>query len=453
MNRITKTRKVIQVLTVIFAIGLIVIIANFLIHTYRTKQSNTVVHEIDNQSTATDVLVEVGPRGLATDSWDKNQDVPEEVGVDTMKATIFEATVTNSSHATLEDWTLRIDITEDCYLNSSWTGDLEIHQFVAGEENVQTLDLREYQNETMVLKYYVGGSDLLIPLTAGDYIIYHPTAEDNEIDSTTELSGSATFGFIAYSTDGNFDFSRFILNYRLEKSIWDGTEARIFIVLAPTWFFIILMFLALSYITMRYERRLQMQGTITSEFLEVFADFVDAKEETMKGHSKGVAECARAIALKLGMSKNDAENVYYAALVHDIGKCYVPDYILKKQGDLSAEEYETVKTHAAKGAEMLKNCKSVPHAVEAALYHHERYDGTGYPTGKAGEEIPLIGRIICVADCYHVMSTGVVYKEKTSKERIIQELREQKGKQFDPMLADIMIEILEERDMETWEIK
>ena len=172
----------------------------------------------------------------------------------------------------------------------------------------------------------------------------------------------------------------------------------------------------------------------------------------MNGHSERVANYSRMIAHKLGMSKQDTENAYYIGLVHDIGKCYVPDYILKKQGKFTPEEYEVMKTHTTRGAKMLEPCKSIPHIADGALYHHEWYDGSGYPNGAAGEDIPLIARIIGIADAYEAMTGGEGYAAKLTEAQARAELLNGKGTQFDPFLVDVFIDVLDEIEKETWEI-
>ena len=120
----------------------------------------------------------------------------------------------------------------------------------------------------------------------------------------------------------------------------------------------------------------------------------------------------------------------------------MPDSILGKPGKLTEEEFEVIKSHTVRGGEILSSFKSLKNAGEGALYHHERYDGNGYPEGKAGEDIPLIARVICVADSFDAMNTNRVYRKKLTKEQIIRELEDNKGRQFDPNIADIMLDLI-----------
>ena len=121
------------------------------------------------------------------------------------------------------------------------------------------------------------------------------------------------------------------------------------------------------------------------------------------------------------MEKSDCDIVYNAARLHNIGNVFVSEQILRKSGKLTREEYAEVKKHTTRGAELLKDITNIPHVEEAALYHHERFDGTGYPYGKKENEIPLIARIIAVADAYDAMSSERPYRSKLMRDQIREE--------------------------------
>ena len=146
----------------------------------------------------------------------------------------------------------------------------------------------------------------------------------------------------------------------------------------------------------------------------------------------------------MGYSGEELDRIYYIALLHDCGKMGVPDNILNKPDKLTDEEFEEIKSHTERGGEILRRFKSLENAGAGALYHHERYDGKGYPEGKAGEDIPLIARMICVADSFDAMNSNRVYRKKLSPETIREEIEKNKGKQFDPKIADIFLKILKE---------
>ncbi len=191
-------------------------------------------------------------------------------------------------------------------------------------------------------------------------------------------------------------------------------------------------------------KRQERYHSLTDSALRVAAKSIDAKDSYTNGHSFRVAECSREIARRLGWSEEETENVYYMALVHDIGKIGVPDSLLTKPSALTTEEYDVIKRHTTTGAKILEEFEGIPEVELGAKYHHERYDGAGYYEGLSGENIPLVARIIAVADAYDAMASSRVYRPKLEPEKIRQELEEGKGTQFDPKIADIMLKMLDE---------
>ena len=179
-------------------------------------------------------------------------------------------------------------------------------------------------------------------------------------------------------------------------------------------------------------------------FVMSITNIIDARDDYTGGHSKRVASCAVALAEKLGMSREDIFNMGYVGLLHDIGKIGIRDEVLNKPGKLTDREYEMIKRHTLIGADILDGLYFIPHVQEGALYHHERYDGKGYPTGLKGEEIPFFARVINVADSYDAMSTNRVYRPQLTREEIIREFERCKGTQFDPQIAEVFIGMLQE---------
>ena len=191
------------------------------------------------------------------------------------------------------------------------------------------------------------------------------------------------------------------------------------------------------------QREKELKG-VTIESIEAIARTIDAKDTYTNGHSIRVGHYSRIIAEALGMQGDELENLYYIALLHDIGKIGIPDAILNKPGRLTDEEFAIMKSHTTKGAKILKDISTIPNIVEGAKYHHEKYGGGGYPEGLKGEEIPYIARIICCADCFDAMATKRVYKDPYPKEKIISEFERCKEIQFDPNIADVVIKLIEE---------
>lgn len=170
---------------------------------------------------------------------------------------------------------------------------------------------------------------------------------------------------------------------------------------------------------------------------------VDAKDPYTDDHSLRVAHYSLILAEEMGWDHKAAENLYYTALLHDIGKVGIQDTILKKTGNLNENEYEIMKTHTSIGAMILKEMSFLEDIDEGALYHHEKYDGTGYPFGLSGENIPKNARIICVADSFDAMNTARVYRAKCDKAYIIDQIRKGRGTQFDPEVVDAFFRCLE----------
>ncbi len=190
------------------------------------------------------------------------------------------------------------------------------------------------------------------------------------------------------------------------------------------------------------------QVEMGNETVLTIARTVDAKDENTSQHSVRVSEYSVMIARRLGFDDTTCEQLRKAALLHDIGKIGIPDRVLNKPGRLTDEEYEIMKSHVVKGAEILKKFTLVENVQEGALYHHERYDGKGYVHGLKGEEIPLNARIIGIADAFDAMTANRVYRKKLDFEFVIGELKKGRGTQFDPQLVDIMLQLIEEKQID-----
>ena len=197
-------------------------------------------------------------------------------------------------------------------------------------------------------------------------------------------------------------------------------------------------------ITEHQKRELERQITMGKQTIMAIARTVDAKDENTSQHSQRVSEYSVMLARELGFTEEECENLRNAALLHDIGKIGIPDSILNKPAKLTDEEYAIMKTHVTRGAEILKDFTMIDHVVEGAKYHHERYDGKGYPSGLAGEEIPIYGRIIGVADAFDAMTQNRVYRKKLDISWVLEEIERCKGSQFDPDIADIMVRLVHE---------
>lgn len=166
---------------------------------------------------------------------------------------------------------------------------------------------------------------------------------------------------------------------------------------------------------------------------------VDAKDAYTCGHSERVALLSRHLAIEIGLADSEVEQIYMAGLLHDVGKIGVPESVLQKTGRLTADEFEQMKKHPQIGARILADVKQIKPIVPGVLHHHERFDGKGYPAGLAGNTIPLMGRIICLADCFDAMTSNRTYRKALPLEVALNEIRRCAGTQFDPALAEAFL--------------
>jgi diguanylate cyclase (GGDEF)-like protein/putative nucleotidyltransferase with HDIG domain len=169
---------------------------------------------------------------------------------------------------------------------------------------------------------------------------------------------------------------------------------------------------------------------------------IDTKDHYTFQHSQNVANYASTLAIACGMDQQFADVAKEAGLLHDIGKIGIPEDILNKPGKLTQEEYEVMKTHVENSVGIIRHLPSLDYVIPAVLSHHERYDGAGYPRGIAGEDIPLMGRILCIVDSFDAMVSKRSYKKAMSVERALEIIRTEAGKQFDPKLAEIFIALV-----------
>lgn len=192
------------------------------------------------------------------------------------------------------------------------------------------------------------------------------------------------------------------------------------------------------------KERKQHMDVLLDQTAQVLASAIDAKDKYTHGHSTRVAQYSKEIAMLSGKSEQECEEIYYAALVHDVGKIGISDTVINKKGRLTDEEYEEMKKHPVIGRDILSSINLSPFLVEGAYYHHERYDGKGYPEGKKGEETPELARIIAVADAYDAMTSKRSYRDPLPQQKVREEIEKGIGTQFDPTFAKIMLRLIDE---------
>lgn len=176
--------------------------------------------------------------------------------------------------------------------------------------------------------------------------------------------------------------------------------------------------------------------------ISAWANSIDDKSRYTKEHSNKVRRYAEAIGKRVYLSDNELKTLAIASILHDIGKQDIDVSILNKAGPLTDEEYNKIKTHSSKGAQILRSIDMLKEATSAVYHHHERYDGHGYPEGLKGEKIPYLARILGVADAFDAMTSERPYKPKKSIHEAIIELQDNAGTQFDPEIIDAFIHVL-----------
>ena len=448
MNNVRLSKKA----NIVFLAVLLVIAAVFAASVIKTNAYNSKSHSAvfagqelfseGGDKTALDVFVSAGAR---SSTWGKIFDFNNEgITENNYQAYTYDFTVTNNTGDEVKDFVFRLTFSEEVFLASAWNGALEIHQNTPDGELVDTVpDLREFHPDNHSLQIVTVDGEPFVAMKAGDYLNYIPSTSMNAMEMPIEPHEATTPGIILYVAMGeSIEGSSLELDYTFNRLLTSEPLFWISVGAAAAWLITLVIFMITSAQIKKYKERHERDNIIINESIETFTGFIDAKDPYTNGHSKRVAIYTKQIAQEMGYSGEELDRIYYVALLHDCGKIGVPDSILGKPGKLTDEEFEIIKSHTVRGGEILNSFKSLRNAGEGALYHHERYDGKGYPEGRSGEDIPLIARIICVADSFDAMNTDRVYRNKLPREKIIEEFEKNKGLQFDPKIADIMLNII-----------
>ena len=194
------------------------------------------------------------------------------------------------------------------------------------------------------------------------------------------------------------------------------------------------------------ERKTHENERLTLHVVQTLAEAIDAKDTYTNGHSGRVAEYSREIARRHGYTPAHQDEVYMMGLLHDVGKIGVPDAVINKPARLTDEEFELIKRHPMQGFRILSKIQEKPQLASGARWHHERFDGRGYPDGLAGADIPEEARIIAVADAYDAMTSRRSYRDELPQAHVRAEIVRCSGTQFDPTFADIMLQMIDEDD-------
>lgn len=404
-----------------------------------------------------EISVSLKARGEGTDevaTWTYDALFKDEDGNDYFLpyiGTIYELTVTNKSENEIKDWTFNLKMPEKCWINTGWNGDFEIHQFDSSD-SPRVFTTRDFNMTDSGLEYTNYQSCLLVTLDENDWFSYTPTSKFEEVpipgsDLRNDALNERTIGFILYYYDKDVsylaDFKECRIEYHMYRSLWNYNPFRAVCVAFGLWLAGAVEFLILYINTRKLIRQNKKNMEIIKESMLTFANFIDAKDPNTKGHSVRVAHYSQLVARKLGLSEEECQDVYYIGLLHDCGKISIPQEILMKPSRLEEDEYTIMKSHAQKGYEMLTEFRSIANIGEGAYSHHERYDGKGYPQGLKGEDIPLIGRIICMADAFDAMNSKRCYRDMLPESVILDEIKKNRGIQFDPKITDCFLELID----------
>ena len=338
--------------TILFAVTLLLAFALLALSAIQTNAYNRAEHDAvfsgpalfgEESSKAREVSVTAAPR---SSTWGKIFDLNDEgLTENNYQAYTYDFTVTNNTKDEVSDFTFRLTFSHEAFLSSAWNGALEIHQNTEDGEIVSLVpDLREFVPEDHPLRIVTIDGESLIPMQAGDYLVYYPSTSMNAMEMPIEPFEATTPGIIMYVAIGeSIEDSSLELAYTFHRVLTSVPLFWISLIALGLWLIALIIFLITSAQIRKYKER------------------------------------------------HERDN-------------------------------EIIKSHTVRGGEILKSFKSLENAGEGALYHHERYDGKGYPEGKAGEDIPFIARMICVADSYDAMNTDRVYRKRLTKEQIISEL-------------------------------
>ena len=317
----------------------------------------------------------------------------------------YEAILANTTDRDLRDWCIKLKVPDETSVENTWDCTAYI------EDSYLYIKAEEFVND--------------------------------KINSKSE----SHFGFLLIS-ENDLNFRSAIITARLCKKLSSNTLFIFCCVMSVISLIASLYGFVLQRIIKNQaqvtKQRQEHDNQIIEQTMKTFSNFIDNKDTYTQGHSTRVAAYVREMAKRMGLDEQTQLNMYYAGLMHDIGKLTVADDVLNKTSKLSNEEWNLIQQHTTNGAMLLKNFTILPEINDAVLYHHERYDGTGYMNRMSGKDIPLVARMVGIADAYDAMNTNRCYRLKFSEERIISEMERCRGKQFDPDIVPYLISMIKD---------
>ena len=317
----------------------------------------------------------------------------------------YDAILANTTDNDLKDWCIKLKVPDQTTVENTWDCIAYI------EDNYLYIKAAEYVNEKINLK---GEEHFGILLISENDLTFRSAVITARL--CKRLSSNSLF--ILCCIMSSISFIAALYGFVLQKIIRNQSQLT--------------------------KQRQDHDNQIIEQTMKTFSNFIDNKDTYTQGHSTRVAAYVREMAKRMGLDEQTQLNMYYAGLMHDIGKLTIADDVLNKTSRLSTEEWTLIQQHTTNGAMLLKNFTILPEINDAVLYHHERYDGTGYMNRMSGKNIPLVARMVGIADAYDAMNTNRCYRLKFSEERIISELERCRGKQFDPDIVPYLISMIKD---------
>lgn len=348
----------------------------------------------------------------------------------------FDGKFINNTKHVFTDWSVSIEVPEGYWVDSSWNA--EFSYFFTQTKPIPTehYELSDYKRQ------YHTEENKIEMKKAGPS---HNDILPRTLESSEEPYKVGMIMYTPYPTAIQYSTvtGRFIYEPR-EAGIYH------FLLISIGVVFVILIVLIIIQLSVMkqvkyYEVRQKLDSDIIVQSFKTFANFVDAKDPYTKGHSLRVAHYSREIAKRMKMTEHEQMEMFWLALMHDVGKISVTDNILNKPSRLTDEEFKEIQSHVTKGYEMLNDFVAMPMLKEVAKSHHEHFDGTGYSEHLKGQEIPLEARIVCVSDSFDAMNSDRCYRKRLEKDQIIAEFEKCSGTHFDPKIAKIMIEMIKDK--------
>lgn len=384
---IKESKRGIKVFVIIFTVIILSILALWGYASYQRTILHTYVEDISSGSYKTYdfyVQIQTGKKWI-----DK-----EAIGAQ------YDGSFYNNTNIDIVDWHIDFTVPKDSRIDSDWNG------------------------------VYKKKKDHII-VTALDY------------NKNVKKTKCETFGLVMY-TDKEFHVNDITVSGYKDYRITNFIAFWILLLLLSVVMIVFVVYLILDIRMRKMQLKQNEYKSIIMQSLKTFANIIDAKDSYTSGHSLRVAKYAQEISRRMGKSADEQERIFQISLIHDIGKIAIDNKILNKPGKLTPEERRIIQQHTITGGDILKDFTTIQGIEDGARYHHESFDGSGYPAGLVGKAIPECARIICVADAFDAMNSDRCYRKKLSKDAIRTELERCSDIQFDGEIARHVLQMMEE---------